>query len=129
MPRDATATREKIVVAAGKLFYGVSLGSVLLLAALGLAITFGLMGIINMAHGELLMIGAYTTYVCQLVFRRFFPGALDAYLVVALPAAFIVAAAVGIALERLVSDLRSELSALRLGQGPDPHSEPPPPHY
>ena len=87
---------------AGKLFYGISLGSVLLLAALGLAITFGLMGIINMAHGELLMIGAYTTYVCQSMFRAWFPGALDAYLVVALPAAFIVAAAVGIALERLV---------------------------
>ena len=86
----------------GKLFYGVSLGSVLLLAALGLAITFGLMGIINMAHGELLMIGAYTTYVCQLVFRHFFPAALDAYLLVALPAAFIVAAGVGIVLERLV---------------------------
>lgn len=86
----------------GKLFYGISLGSVLLLAALGLAITFGLMGIINMAHGEMLMIGAYTTYVCQLVFRKFFPGAIDAYLLVALPAAFIVAAAVGIALERLV---------------------------
>ncbi|UIN23980.1 urea ABC transporter permease subunit UrtB [Herbaspirillum frisingense] len=91
-----------IVDFAGKLFYGISLGSVLLLAALGLAITFGLMGIINMAHGELLMIGAYTTYVCQLMFRKFFPGAIDAYLVVALPAAFIVAAAVGIALERLV---------------------------
>jgi urea transport system permease protein len=89
-----------IVDFAGKLFYGISLGSVLLLAALGLAITFGLMGIINMAHGELLMIGAYTTYVCQLVFRKFFPGAIDAYLVVALPVAFIVAAAVGIALER-----------------------------
>jgi urea transport system permease protein len=86
----------------GNLFYGVSLGSVLLLAALGLAITFGLMGIINMAHGELLMIGAYTTYVCQLVFRTYFPGALDAYLLVALPAAFIVAAAVGILLERTV---------------------------
>ncbi|WP_141914153.1 MULTISPECIES: urea ABC transporter permease subunit UrtB [unclassified Herbaspirillum] len=91
-----------IVDFAGKLFYGISLGSVLLLAALGLAITFGLMGIINMAHGELLMIGAYTTYVCQLVFRKYFPGAIDAYLVVALPAAFIVAGAVGIALERLV---------------------------
>jgi urea transport system permease protein len=91
-----------IVDFAGKLFYGISLGSVLLLAALGLAITFGLMGIINMAHGELLMIGAYTTYVCQMVFRKFFPGAIDAYLVVALPAAFIVAAAVGVALERLV---------------------------
>lgn len=86
----------------GKLFYGISLGSVLLLAALGLAITFGLMGIINMAHGELLMIGAYTTYVCQLLFRQFFPGAMDIYLIVALPAAFIVSAAIGIALERLV---------------------------
>ncbi len=87
---------------AGKVFYGVSLGSVLLLAALGLAITFGLMGIINMAHGEMLMIGAYTTYVCQLVFRHYFPGAIDAYLLVALPAAFIVTACVGIVLERLV---------------------------
>jgi urea transport system permease protein len=86
----------------GNLFYGVSLGSVLLLAALGLAITFGLMGIINMAHGELLMIGAYTTYVCQLLFRQFFPGAIDGYLLVALPAAFIVAGAVGIVLERTV---------------------------
>lgn len=86
----------------GNLFYGISLGSVLLLAALGLAITFGLMGIINMAHGELLMIGAYTTYMCQLVFRNYFPQALDAYLLVALPAAFIVTAAVGIAMERTV---------------------------
>ncbi|HYD61814.1 MAG TPA: urea ABC transporter permease subunit UrtB [Noviherbaspirillum sp.] len=86
----------------GNLFYGASLGSVLLLAALGLAITFGLMGIINMAHGELLMIGAYTTYVCQLLFRQFLPGAVDLYLLAALPAAFLVAAAVGIALERTV---------------------------
>ncbi len=86
----------------GNLFYGISLGSVLLLAALGLAITFGLMGIINMAHGELLMIGAYTTYVCQLLFRKFLPGAVDAYLLVALPAAFLVAGAVGVALERTV---------------------------
>lgn len=86
----------------GNLFYGVSLGSVLLLTALGLAITFGLMGIINMAHGELLMIGAYTTYVVQMLFRKFIPGALDAYLIVALPAAFIVAGAVGIFLERTV---------------------------
>ena len=102
--RTLSALNRHLAIAefVGKLFYGVSLGSVLLLAALGLAITFGLMGIINMAHGELLMIGAYTTYVCQLVFRKFFPGAIDAYLVVALPAAFIVAAAVGIALERLV---------------------------
>jgi urea transport system permease protein len=86
----------------GNLFYGASLGSVLLLAALGLAITFGLMGIINMAHGELLMIGAYTTYVCQLLFRQFLPSAVDLYLLAALPAAFLVAAAVGIALERTV---------------------------
>jgi urea transport system permease protein len=86
----------------GNLFYGVSLGSVLLLAALGLAITFGLMGVINMAHGELLMIGAYTTYLCQLLFRQFLPGAFDAYLLVALPAAFIVAGAIGILLERTV---------------------------
>ncbi|WP_317201696.1 urea ABC transporter permease subunit UrtB [Janthinobacterium sp.] len=86
----------------GNLFYGISLGSVLLLAALGLAITFGLMGIINMAHGELLMIGAYTTDVCQMLFRKFLPGAVDAYLIVALPAAFLVAGAVGVALERTV---------------------------
>ena len=87
---------------AGNVFYGISLGSVLLLAALGLAITFGLMGIINMAHGELLMIGAYTTYLCQLFFRRFLPGMQDAYLLAALPAAFLVAALVGVVLERTV---------------------------
>jgi urea transport system permease protein len=86
----------------GNLFYGVSLGSVLLLAALGLAITFGLMGIINMAHGELLMIGAYTTYLVQSLFRAYLPGALDWYLVAALPAAFIVTFAVGVLLERSV---------------------------
>ena len=96
---DARIARTEFV---GNLFYGVSLGSVLLLAALGLAITFGLMGIINMAHGELLMIGAYTTYACQLLFRHFFPGALDAYLLLALPAAFTVSALVGIVLERTV---------------------------
>jgi urea transport system permease protein len=66
---DSRIARTEFV---GNLFYGISLGSVLLLAALGLAITFGLMGIINMAHGELLMIGAYTTYVCQSLFRHFF---------------------------------------------------------
>jgi urea transport system permease protein len=86
----------------GTLFYGLSLGSVLLLAALGLAITFGLMGIINMAHGEMLMIGAYTTYMVQLLFRNYFPAAFDAYVIVAVPAAFLVSALVGIALERSV---------------------------
>jgi urea transport system permease protein len=87
---------------AGTLFYGLSLGSVLLLAALGLAITFGLMGIINMAHGEMLMIGAYTTYVVQTLFRAYLPDALDAYIVAAVPAAFVVSGLVGIALERSV---------------------------
>jgi urea transport system permease protein len=96
---EQRATRNEIV---GNLFYGVSLGSVLLLAALGLAITFGLMGIINMAHGELLMIGAYTTYVCQSLFRHYLPGAADWYLAAALPAAFLVAFAVGVVLERSV---------------------------
>jgi len=99
---SAINAREARTEFIGNLFYGVSLGSVLLLAALGLAITFGLMGIINMAHGEMLMIGAYTTYVCQILFRKFLPGAFDAYLVAALPAAFLVAAAVGIVLERTV---------------------------
>jgi urea transport system permease protein len=86
----------------GTLFYGLSLGSVLLLAALGLAITFGLMGIINMAHGEMLMIGAYTTYVVQVLFRQYLPGAFDAYILAAVPAAFVASALVGIALERAV---------------------------
>lgn len=86
----------------GSLFSGLSLGSVLLLAALGLAITFGLMGIINMAHGEMLMIGAYTTFVVQTLFRDHFPGAFDAYIVVAVPAAFLASGLVGVALERAV---------------------------
>lgn len=86
----------------GALFSGLSLGSVLLLAALGLAITFGLMGIINMAHGEMLMLGAYTTYGVQTLFRAYWPAALDWYLVGAVPAAFLVAALIGIVLERCV---------------------------
>jgi urea transport system permease protein len=96
---DGRVARNEVI---GNLFYGVSLGSVLLLAALGLAITFGLMGIINMAHGELLMIGAYTTYVCQSLFRHYLPGAADWYLAAALPAAFLVAFGVGVLLERSV---------------------------
>jgi urea transport system permease protein len=87
---------------AGLVFSGISLGSILLLAALGLAITYGLMGVINMAHGELIMIGAYTTYVVQNLFRAHVPGAFDGYLLVAVPAAFIVAGLVGMALERTV---------------------------
>ncbi len=84
------------------LFSGVSLGSILLLAALGLAITYGLMGIINMAHGEFLMIGAYATFLVQGVFRSLFPGAFDWYVLAALPVAFAVTAAIGMALERSV---------------------------
>jgi urea transport system permease protein len=81
-------------------FTGVSLGSVLLLVALGLAITYGLMGVINMAHGELMMIGAYTTYVIQNLFRAYLPGLFDAYVLAAIPAAFLVSALVGAVLER-----------------------------
>ena len=83
-------------------FSGLSLGSILLLAALGLAITFGLMGIINMAHGEMLMLGAYSTYVVQGIFREHFPGAIDWYPLAALPVAFLVAATVGAIMERSV---------------------------
>ena len=81
-------------------FTGISLGSVLLLVALGLAITYGLMGVINMAHGELMMIGAYTTYVVQNLFRTYLPGLFDTYVLAAIPAAFLVSALVGAVLER-----------------------------
>ncbi|MFD2756367.1 urea ABC transporter permease subunit UrtB [Comamonas terrae] len=85
----------------GAVFSGLSLGSVLLLAALGLAITYGLMGVINMAHGELIMIGAYATYLVQVLFQRWLPEALFGwYLVVAVPVAFAAAALVGAVLER-----------------------------
>ena len=86
----------------GIMFTGLSLGSVLLLAALGLAITYGLMGVINMAHGELIMIGAYATYVVQGLFRSYLPGAFDAYLLAAIPVAFMASALVGVVLERTV---------------------------
>ena len=86
----------------GLAFSGVSLGSILLLAALGLAITYGLMGVINMAHGELIMIGAYTTYLVQNLFRSQWPGVFDWYLALAVPASFCISALVGMALERSV---------------------------
>ena len=86
----------------GVLFTGISLGSILLLVALGLAITYGLLGVINMAHGELMMIGAYATYVVQNLFRQWLPAWFDWYLVAAVPVAFLVAAAVGALLERVV---------------------------
>ncbi len=84
----------------GLIFQGISLGSVLLLAAVGLAITFGVLGVINMAHGELVMIGAYTTFMVQEGFRAWMPDAFDYSLFVAVPAAFAVAGAFGVAIER-----------------------------
>jgi urea transport system permease protein len=83
------------------LYQGVSLGSILLLAAIGLAITFGVMGVINMAHGEMIMLGAYSAFVVQELFRALLPpGWFGLYLVAAIPAGFLVAALVGIAIER-----------------------------
>ncbi|MDO8376178.1 MAG: urea ABC transporter permease subunit UrtB, partial [Aquabacterium sp.] len=86
----------------GVLFTGLSLGSILLLVALGLAITYGLMGVINMAHGELMMIGAYATYLVQNLFRQYLPGAFDWYIMLAIPVAFLASALVGAVLERTV---------------------------
>jgi urea transport system permease protein len=83
-------------------WYGLSLGSVLLLAAIGLAITFGVMGLINMAHGEMVMIGAYVTFVVQETIRTSFPGLFDYSLLMAVPLAFIVAGAIGILIERSI---------------------------
>jgi len=84
------------------IFNGISIGAVLLIAALGLAIAFGLMGVINLAHGELMMLGAYTTFVVQNGFKLLGGPLFEIYIFVALPAAFIVAAAVGLLLERSV---------------------------
>ncbi len=81
-------------------WYGLSLGSVLLLAAIGLAITFGVMGVINMAHGEMVMLGAYTTFVVQQVIRAHAPDLFDASLFFAIPLAFLVSGAVGVVIER-----------------------------
>ncbi len=86
---------------AANLFQGISLGSVLLLAAIGLAITFGVMGVINMAHGEMIMTGAYAAFVVQQLFRTFLPPEwIDAYLLVAVPVAFLFAGLLGVVLER-----------------------------
>ncbi|MDJ0533344.1 MAG: urea ABC transporter permease subunit UrtB [Xenococcaceae cyanobacterium MO_207.B15] len=82
------------------LFNGISIGSVLLIAALGLAIVFGLMGVINLAHGELMMLGAYSTYVVQNVFKPWGEPWFSFYIVVAIPIAFMVAATAGLVLER-----------------------------
>ena len=92
-------SRSEIV---SNIFTGLSLGSVLLLAAMGLAITYGLIGVINMAHGEFLMVGAYATFIVQTVFRNHFPGGLEYYLVIAAPFSFLTAAFLGLVLEYLV---------------------------
>ncbi len=83
-------------------WYGLSLGSVLLLAAIGLAITFGVMGVINMAHGEMVMIGAYVTFVVQDLIRVHNPALFDYSLAFAIPLAFLLAGAIGILIERTV---------------------------
>jgi urea transport system permease protein len=83
-------------------WYGLSLGSVLLLAAIGLAITFGVMGVINMAHGEMVMIGAYTTFVVQELIRTRYPALFDYSLLIAVPLAFLVAGAIGVLIERSI---------------------------
>ena len=93
---ESLRQREQQFAFVADLFFGLSLGSVLLLAAVGLAITFGVMGVINMAHGEMIMLGAYTTYVVQLLM----PDHIGLSLAVAVPAAFVVSGAVGVLIER-----------------------------
>jgi len=99
---SAIETRQFLINSVGNTFYGLSLGSVLILCALGLAITFGLMRVINMAHGEMMMIGAYTSFVVQNFFIAHFASHLDWYIAVAVPAAFMVSGAVGVLMERTV---------------------------
>lgn len=97
---NAIAHRMKVGDLLGQAFMGLSLGSILLLAALGLAITYGLLGVINMAHGEMLMLGAYGTWMVQQLMGQFFPQWLAWYPVIALPVAFLLTAGVGMLLER-----------------------------
>jgi urea transport system permease protein len=98
---NAVEQRLKLIGVGITLFEGLSLGSILLLAAIGLAVTFGVMGVINMAHGEMIMLGAYSTFVVQQMFRTYLPPSwIDAYLLAAVPVAFVVTGAVGMALER-----------------------------
>ena len=100
--RDSVARRIQISTWTGHIFTGMSTASILLLAALGLAITFGLLGVINMAHGELIMIGAYTTYMVQNFFQAYLPNMAGWYLLAAIPAAFLVSAIIGMIIERIV---------------------------
>jgi urea transport system permease protein len=103
--KDALATIQNglaIWTTVQNLWYGLSLGSVLLLAAIGLAITFGVMGVINMAHGEMVMIGAYVTFMVQEYIRTSNPGLFDYSLVIAVPLAFVVAGLIGILIEQCI---------------------------
>jgi hypothetical protein len=103
--RDAvTAMQNQLAVWATvqNAWYGLSLGSVLLLAAIGLAITFGVMGVINMAHGEMVMIGAYVTFMVQEYIRTSSPGLFDYSLLIAVPIAFVVAGLIGILIEQSI---------------------------
>ncbi len=100
--KSKITSRIKMSEYAGYAFSGISLGSILLLAALGLAITYGLLGVINMAHGELIMIGAYATYMIQNVFVKYAPDFLGWYLIVAIPIAFLVTALIGVVIERII---------------------------
>lgn len=100
--QSSIKTRIQVSEWTGHVFSGLSTASILLLAALGLAITYGLLGVINMAHGELIMIGAYTTYVVQSFFKTHLGAYLDWYLIAAIPAAFLVSALVGMLIERTV---------------------------
>lgn len=99
---NAINSHLKLGEALGGIFTGVSLASILLLAALGLAITYGLMGVINMAHGELIMIGAYAAYVVQNFVHAHAPGLFEYYPLLAIPVSFLASALVGMLLERLV---------------------------
>ncbi|HTA18622.1 MAG TPA: urea ABC transporter permease subunit UrtB [Polyangia bacterium] len=100
--RDEMLSQQRFVEIVGSLVHGLSLASVLLFAALGLAVTFGLLGVINMAHGEMLMLGAYSTYAVQQFFHAHLPGAFRFYLLAAIPVAFLVTLVVGMILERTV---------------------------
>jgi len=99
---SSVSRRIEISTWTGHIFTGLSTASILLLAALGLAITFGLLGVINMAHGELIMIGAYTTYMVQNLFQAYLPDMAGWYLLAAIPAAFLVSAIIGMIIERIV---------------------------
>ena len=99
---DAVKSRQRLIAFGGSLMHGLSLASVLLFVALGLAITFGLLGVINMAHGEMLMLGAYSTYTVQTLFHNYLPGAQQFYLLAAIPVAFLATGGVGVVMERSV---------------------------